>query len=590
MHKQASTSHELAVRDFQRARQSAVLRQILARLRGQSTALLDYETVCQQLGSTNQTIDRGLEEIALDKVVGSVGRYRDFTRDFLPTQQADSTRWAAVKVAMTDMVGLPPIHVYQIGDAYFVLDGNHRVSVARKAGANTISAYVTEVQTRVPLAADDDPTEVICKARYANFLALTNLDQHVSKLDLLMTVPGHYRTLLQQIDLHGQMLVEEGAIAADDEQTLTEDAALHWYESIYLPVVTILRDLGVMRRFPEQTETDIFVLLSERREELEEGLGWQLELDEVLPLVMQLQGETQQLALTRPVGFLSSAVKSMRPNLLSEAAVGAWRSQQIAMRREEHLFDDLLVLFECIDEDWDLLDAAIDLAAADHDRILGLYVGRTVAELQSARVIEMVERFEARCEAAGLVGEFALEAGDEVNALLRRTAWADLLLVNLTHPPESTVLDRLRSFWGPVITRCPRPLLVLPHARYHGLDPLLLAYDGSPKADEALFVAAYNALRWRRALAVVTVETQHTKPDALETARTYLTQRGVQNVSYLMKDGPIGPAILAAAQEQNSSVIVMGGFGVRPVLRLLRGSAVEYVLQHVTDQAVLICQ
>jgi len=592
MHEIPSTNYQMAVRDFQRARKSAVLRQILARLRGQSPELLDYETIYQQLKPTKHIFNHGLEEIPLDKIVGSVGRYRDFTREFLPTQQVDETRWAGVKAAMMDMNGLPPIEVYQIGDAYFVLDGNHRVSVARKAGAQTISAYVIEVEMRVPLAADDDPNEVICKARYADFLARTNLDQHVPDVDMLMTVAGHYQTLLHQIEVYQERLTTGHEDGASRDDVTFEDAALLWYGSVYWPVIMILRDLGVMRRFSKQTETDIYVLLSERREELEQALGWQLELDEVLPRLVQneLQSETQQIALANPVGYLSNMLDSLRSAILAEADVGTWRLQQLAMRREGRLFSDLLVLFEGIDEDWDLLEAAIFVASADNDRILGLHIANDVSQLERTRVIRMVARFERRCKAAGLVGEFALEAGNAVERVLQRAAWSDLLFINLTHPPESTVLDRLRSFWGPVITRCPRPLLLVPHARYRGMDRMLLAYDGSPKADEALFVAAYNASRWGDLLTVLAIETQYTKSDALAKARAYLESCDVWDATYLIKQAPIGPAILETAQEYESTIIVMGGFGARPIMRLLGGSVVEYVLQHVTDQAVLICQ
>ena len=584
MHNHPSTSYELAVRDFQRARKSAVLRQVLARLRGHSADLLDYEAICQQLKSTERSINRGLEEILVYKIVGSVGRYQDFTRDFLPKQQSDETRWAKVKAAMTDMAGLPPIEVYQIGDAYFVLDGNHRVSVARKLGTETIAAYVTEIQTRVPLSVDDDPDEVICKARYAHFLDATNLDRQVPDIDLLMTVAGHYQTLVKQIDLQHQRLIEEAA--SESNQPSSQDAAFAWYESAYLPIINIVRDLGVMRRFPKRTETDIYVLLCERREELELALGWHLELGEALPTLVQEEAETQTMSGARvgarALGYID---KMVRP-----AMVGSWRMQQLAMHREGRLFADLLVLFEGIDEDWELLEAAIALAASDHDRVLGLHIVHDPSQFEHTAVREMKARFHERCRSAGLVGEFAVEAGDGATVLLKRAAWSDLLLINLTSPPESNVLARLRSFWGPVITRCPRPLLIAPHAKFNGMAPMLLSYDGSPKADEALFVATYNASRWGHALTVLTVETPHTRPDALAKARDYLEKHEVSNATYFLKEGPIGEAIIETAAERQCSVIVMGGFGATPTMRLLRGSAVEYVLQHAVEQAVMICQ
>ena len=90
--------------------------------------------------------------VPLDSIVGSVGRYEDFTRDFLPRRDSDKERWARVEFLANESTGLPPVELFQIGDAYFVNDGNHRVSVARQSGHTHIEAYVTDVHTRVPLS------------------------------------------------------------------------------------------------------------------------------------------------------------------------------------------------------------------------------------------------------------------------------------------------------------------------------------------------------------------------------------------------------------------------------------------------------
>lgn len=588
-----STNYDLAVRDFHRARQSAVLRQMLARLRRQSTQLLDYEEICQQLRSTEKRIDRGVVEIPLQKIVGSVGRFRDFTREFLPKHMSDESRWATVKTMMIEMSGMPPIEVYQIGDAYFVLDGNHRVSVARKAGALTIAAHVTEIQTRVPFAADDDPNEVICKARYADFLSETDLDQAVPDIDLLMTVAGHYQTLLHQISLHRQTAANDVAELGLGDRPIQQnlsigDAAASWYRKIYLPVVHIMRELGVMRRFPNRTETDIYVLLSERRSELERELHWELDLEDSLPNLVQL--ETTENVKQRSRRFFSKVVGRSPPNGPEHVAVGSWRTQQLAMHREGRLFADLLVLFEGIDEDWKLLEAALSLGAQDHDRILGLAIVEDTSQLERSWVREMSARFYRRCQSAKLTGEFAVEAGPPAAVLLRRAAWADLVFINLTHPPESNVLDRLRSFWGPIIANSPRPLLIAPHAFFNGMSPMLLAYDGSPKADEALFVATYNASRWQHELTVLTVETAMTSSIVLDKARVYLEEHDVHHAQFCTKRTPVGLAIMDTAEEIGCNVIIMGGFGANPVRRLIQGSVVEYVLQHTRSQSVIICQ
>jgi hypothetical protein len=119
-----------AVEDFRRARFRAKIEQVLALFSGESTELLRYEDVRKGLRATN-AVPRGLRDVPLDAIVGSVGRYNDFTRSLMPPRQDDdAARWARVRAAM-EATGLPPIEVYQIGTAYFVLDSDHRVPAAR---------------------------------------------------------------------------------------------------------------------------------------------------------------------------------------------------------------------------------------------------------------------------------------------------------------------------------------------------------------------------------------------------------------------------------------------------------------------------
>jgi hypothetical protein len=201
MTNQSASSFVAAVHDFHRARRKAALENIMARLTGRSADLLSYEEVRQKLRARGITAQE-LKEIPLDGIVGSVGRYADFTRNFLPRQDSDEGRWARVKVKVTDMGGLPPIKVYQIGEVYFVLDGNHRVSVARQVGATYIEAYVTEVRTKVPLSPNTQPDDLILKAEYADFLEHTRLDELRPEADLSVTAPGQYQALEEHIEVH----------------------------------------------------------------------------------------------------------------------------------------------------------------------------------------------------------------------------------------------------------------------------------------------------------------------------------------------------------------------------------------------------
>jgi hypothetical protein len=186
-----------SLEDFNVARRRASLQEILARVTGKSSELLSYEDVAQKL-NLNVRSERGVLDIPLKAIIGSVGRYTEFTRDFMPLSSKDQQRWARVKRIIDDpeSVGLPPIEVYKVGEIYFVLDGNHRVSVARSEGFEYISAHVIEVKTDIPITADIQPDDLIIKAEYADFLAQTGFADLCPGVDLSLSVPGQYGNCL----------------------------------------------------------------------------------------------------------------------------------------------------------------------------------------------------------------------------------------------------------------------------------------------------------------------------------------------------------------------------------------------------------
>jgi len=137
-------------KDFDRARRRASLRRIGAWLRRDvcSESLPSFEEARRVLGGFIQ-VPRGIRTVPLAKIVGSVGRTRDFDRAFLPTRASAATRWKRVDRAFYGSQELPPVRLFKVGDEYFVEDGNHRVSVARYQGVEMIDAEVTELLTRI---------------------------------------------------------------------------------------------------------------------------------------------------------------------------------------------------------------------------------------------------------------------------------------------------------------------------------------------------------------------------------------------------------------------------------------------------------
>ena len=142
--------HEQAEKDFAGARKKALLRRIGSFLRRDpdSNRLLSFEEVKSALGTTRQ-VYLGMRIVPVSKIVGSVGRYTDFDRAFLPSTGHLAERWKRIDWMMRRSGKLPPVSLYKIGDAYFVSDGHHRVSVACFHGVEWIDAQVTEVCGRI---------------------------------------------------------------------------------------------------------------------------------------------------------------------------------------------------------------------------------------------------------------------------------------------------------------------------------------------------------------------------------------------------------------------------------------------------------
>jgi len=578
---QSFLSFSLAARDFRRARRQAAMQEIVARLTGKSTELLSYEDVCQKLKARRSGVARGLKDIPLDAIVGSVGRYADFTRSFLPRRDSDEERWARVKVKVTDLGGLPPIEVYQMGEAYFVLDGNHRVSVARQLGATHIQAYVTEVRTKVPLSPDTRPDDLILKAEYADFLEHTHLDKLRPEADLSVTAPGQYRVLEEHIEVHRYFMGLE-----QEREIPYEEAVGHWYGEVYEPVVQVIRERGILRDFPGRTETDLYLWVSEHRAELEQGLGWEIRPGEAADDLAAQFSPRPQRVVARVSEKLLDAVTP--DELQPGPPPGAWRKEYLAARRDDRLFANILVAVNGEETGWFALAQALEVARREGAQLHGLHVVPSETQRNSEGAQAVQAEFNRRCEAADIPGELVLEVGKVPRKICERARWNDLVVLSLSYPPAPQPIARLGSGLSTLLRRCPRPVLAVPAPSSHQ-GRALLAYDGSPKSDEALFVATYLSGKWNIPLIVVTViEPGRTTSDALAQAQNYLEARGVQ-ATFVKESGPVAEAILKTADEHQSGLIVMGGYGLGPVLEVVVGSAVDQVLR-ASRRPTLICR
>jgi hypothetical protein len=252
-----------ARKNWDRARQHAIFEELLALISGRDDGLLSFDEVQARLRLRHSNY-RGVQDIPIDRIRGSVGRYKDFTGTFLPRSSTLRDRWERVnKIALTR--GFPPIEVYQVGAAYFVLDGNHRVSIARQAGMPSIQAHVWEFVTPVGLSADADLDELMIKTEYREFLANTGLDVSCPEADIEFTAPGRYRELEYQIALYRSALER-----IDGDLMSYQDAAARWYDMVYTPAVQIIDQHGLLDEFPDRTEADLFIWVWRHHRELQQ--------------------------------------------------------------------------------------------------------------------------------------------------------------------------------------------------------------------------------------------------------------------------------------------------------------------------------
>ena len=563
---------------FYRARRRADAERRWARLTGRSADLLCFDQVQPMIGGSaaGLQVRRG---IPLDAIVGSLGRCSEFTRSFHPLQDSAHQRWSSVRHALASARPLPPIEVLQIGDAYFVIDGHHRVSAAREQGMTSIEAKVAVLETKVPLSPDVQPDELALQAEYASFLRATQLDTVRPDADLQVTVPGKAAALQAEIArMHRWMQANERA------DTAMADAAAQWHDTVYLPAVDVVRRQQMLSEFEGHTEADLVLRLREHRVKLESALGWQIGLElaaaDLLRQYRAAQRGPASVARALPDTLIPAGLKAGPPP-------GAWRQRQRLTGQPSCLFGRILVPLTGTDEDEMAMAQAAKIACHEGAQLLGLHVVRSRAKRDRLLPDTVRADFLNQLRIAGVEGTMAVDQGRIATQICQRSQWADLIVVRPDHAPPRGFAARLRCGLRALIRGCSTPVLVVPGA-FSMLERPLLAYDGSATAREALHLAAHLARRENSALAVVAVAQGKREPSQiLPEAAAYLKSRGIE-AALIEREGPAAEAILQAAKAHSSDLIVMGGYRRSPLAELVSGSLVDQVLRASSQPVLLV--
>src|SRR5512140_3389648 len=253
--------------DFSRARFKAFLNRVRSVVSGRPTALRSYDDVKSAL-HIGGPIYRGVQTVRVDQIVGSLNRYHQFDRAFLPVEDRIGSRWQSVDRAFYQEISLPPVVLYKVGQVYFVVDGHHRVSVAREQGQIYLEAEVRECATRVNITPNIRPQDLEILEDKVNFLERTSLDELIPDANIKLTIPDGFDRMLEHIAVHRYFM------GLDLKRDISEKEAIqHWYDTVYLPIVKVIRDTEILRDFPDKTEGDLYLWVLDHQHYLEQEEG-----------------------------------------------------------------------------------------------------------------------------------------------------------------------------------------------------------------------------------------------------------------------------------------------------------------------------
>jgi hypothetical protein len=214
---------------------------------------------------------RGSQTVPIKMVAGSEGRYHDFNKFFLPKKEHLRYRWQRVDEAHIQDIILPPIQLYEIGGAYFVRDGNHRVSVAKMQKVEFIDAVVTSLATEIninPSMTTDELREELIKYEKNIFYEKTSFAELTNCSTLDFSSPGRYDVIYNHILVHKYYLNE-----SQNEEIPFNEALVSWFNNVYNPVIAIIREQWLLINFPGRTEADLYVWIIKHWDFLKKKYG-----------------------------------------------------------------------------------------------------------------------------------------------------------------------------------------------------------------------------------------------------------------------------------------------------------------------------
>lgn len=242
--------------DFNKAFNKAKLQAVFARLHNANPQLLSLYEVTKLIKPMKETY-LGIKPIKVSKIIGSESRYSDFSLAFMPKNYKLRGRWQSIEKANERDIILPPISVFKVGNAYFVRDGNHRVSVAKTMGIEFIDAEIVELDSKIKLhpgmTTKQIASEVVQWER-ERFLAQYDVSNSFPISEIRFTSIGSYPELINHILVHKYYINQDR-----DYEISFQEAAKSWYEHVYCPITESISKEHMQLYFPGKTKSDLYL-------------------------------------------------------------------------------------------------------------------------------------------------------------------------------------------------------------------------------------------------------------------------------------------------------------------------------------------
>jgi hypothetical protein len=266
-----------------------------------------------------------------------------------------------------------------------------------------------------------------------------------------------------------------------------------------------------------------------------------------------------------------------------ESSADRQQRAKIAVQRKDYLCAEMLVPINGRKDGWYVLEQALEIAQYEDAHVSGLHIVSSTHQLDSDAIFRLKNQFEQRCKAVHVDGELLVEVGDIAGKICEHVCQTDLVILHLIHPPDSQTSLRLQSEMPAIRQCCTSPLLALPKGK-SSMNKALVIYDGSPKANEALFVSAYLAERWDVSLVVMTANTD---ASIRPFVKNYLLRFEIE-ATFVQQRGKLYEWIRKVVREHSCDFIILGGSDKHPILDFVFGKTAEPRLNTI-QCPLLIC-